>query len=92
MDGVLYDSMPHHARAWHKMLAEQGITTDPDEFFLYEGMTGGATIDLIFRRELNRPASEQERRDLYARKAELFVASGKKEAYPQAPTGCCGPL
>lgn len=84
MDGVLYDSMPHHARAWHKMLAEQGITTDPDEFFLYEGMTGGATIDLIFRRELNRPASEQERRDLYARKAELFVASGKKEPIPGA--------
>ena len=34
MDGVLYDSMPHHARAWHKMLAEQGITTDPDDFLI----------------------------------------------------------
>ena len=21
MDGVLYDSMSHHARAWHKMMA-----------------------------------------------------------------------
>ena len=80
MDGVLYNSMPHHAKAWHQMFSEQGITTDPDEFYLYEGMTGGDTIDLIFRRELKRGASEKERKNLYERKAELFVESGKKEA------------
>lgn len=80
MDGVLYDSMPHHARAWHQMMSEAGVTTDPDEFFLYEGMTGKATINLIFERELHRPASDEEATRLYARKAELFVASGKKVA------------
>ena len=37
MDGVLYDSMPRHAQAWHKMMSEIGIQTDPDEFYLYEG-------------------------------------------------------
>ena len=78
MDGVLYDSMPHHARAWHQMMAEAGVETDPDEFFLYEGMTGKATINLIFERELHRPATDEEATRLYARKAELFVASGKK--------------
>lgn len=84
MDGVLYDSMPFHARAWHQMMAEQGITTDPDEFFLYEGMTGKATINLIMQRELGREADDEEARRLYSRKADLFVAAGKKQPMPGA--------
>ena len=84
MDGVLYDSMPHHAKAWHQMFSELGIDTDPDEFYLYEGMTGGDTISLIIRRECNREATEEERSGLYARKAELFVASGDKRPMPGA--------
>lgn len=84
MDGVLYDSMPHHARAWHQMMKEQGIHTDPDEFYLYEGMTGQATINLILRREAGRDAAPGEAERLYARKAELFAASGKKEPMPGA--------
>ena len=78
MDGVLYDSMPHHAKAWSRMFDEIGIATDPDEFFLYEGMTGGDTINLIIRRELGREATPEEKKRLYARKAELFVNSGEK--------------
>ncbi|MDE5881255.1 MAG: HAD-IA family hydrolase, partial [Muribaculaceae bacterium] len=84
MDGVLYDSMPHHARAWHQMMKEQGIDTVPEEFFLYEGMTGQATINLIFNRELGRDTTPEEAKRLYARKAELFVNSGKKEPMPGA--------
>ncbi len=84
MDGVLYDSMPHHARAWHQMMKEQGIETVPEEFFLYEGMTGPATINLIFNRELGREATPDEARRLYARKAELFVNSGRKVPMPGA--------
>lgn len=84
MDGVLYDSMPHHARAWHQMMAEQGITTDPDEFYLYEGMTGPATINLIFKRERGHELSHEEAMKLYGRKAEIFQKSGKKEPMPGA--------
>ena len=84
MDGVLYDSMPYHTRAWHQMMSEQGVNTTPEEFFLYEGMTGAATIDLIFQRELGRTASPEEATRLYARKAELFVASGQKKPMPGA--------
>ena len=79
MDGVLYNSMPHHCKAWHKMFQEIGIESDPEEFFNYEGMTGGATIDMIIRRELNRPSTPEEQHDLYARKAQLFIESGVKE-------------
>ena len=84
MDGVLYDSMPYHAKAWHKMFKEYGVKTDPDEFFLYEGMTGAATINHIINRELGRDATEQEKKELYARKAEIFIESGKKKMMPGA--------
>lgn len=79
MDGVLYDSMPGHSKAWVKMFDEIGIKTTPEEFFYYEGMTGGATIDLVFQRELGKTAEEEEKKKLYARKTELFSASHPKK-------------
>lgn len=84
MDGVLYDSMPHHARAWQAMMTEAGIKTEPNEFYLYEGMTGAATIDLIFMRELHRHATPEEQHTLYQRKTDIFNASGKKTLMPGA--------
>ncbi|MBD5293011.1 MAG: HAD-IA family hydrolase [Bacteroides sp.] len=84
MDGVLYDSMPFHALAWQRMMAEQGIDTDRDEFFLYEGMTGKATVDLIFQRELGRHATDEEALRLYRRKADIFVEMGEKRKMPGA--------
>lgn len=84
MDGVLYDSMPFHAMAWQRMFAELGIATDNDEFFLYEGMTGTATINLILKRERGYEISEAEAKRLYARKAEIFVSLGNKKPMPGA--------
>lgn len=84
MDGVLYDSMPLHTLAWQRMMKEIGISTDRDEFYLYEGMTGKATIDLIFQRELGRHASDEEAARLYRRKADIFMEMGEKRAMPGA--------
>lgn len=84
MDGTLYDSMPFHNRAWRQMMSEIGVKTIPDEFFLYEGMTGVDTINLIFKRELGREASAEEARELYARKAEIFISYGEKRIIPGA--------
>lgn len=72
MDGTLYDSMPSHARAWRRMASELGIECTEEEFFLYEGMTGAATIDLLLRRAFGRAAREGEAAELYARKARYF--------------------
>ena len=44
MDGTLYDSMGNHASAWHRMVTELGIDMPRDEFFMYEGRTGAATL------------------------------------------------
>lgn len=64
MDGVLYDSMKYHTLAWHKMMSEVGIECSREEFYLYEGMTGKATINLLFQRKYGRIAGEEEWRKL----------------------------
>ena len=84
MDGVLYDSMPRHAQAWHRMMSEIGIQTDPDEFYLYEGMTGAATIDLLFERHLHRSATAEEVKQLYEKKSDYFRNFGARMPMPGA--------
>lgn len=84
MDGVLYDSMKYHTLAWQRMISELGIDCTREEFYLYEGMTGAATIDLIFRRAYSRNATQEEIRELYARKAGYFIEMGQKEVMPGA--------
>ncbi len=74
MDGTLYDSMPSHARAWRQMMAEIGVDVPVSEFFMYEGRTGASQISLLFDKYLGRQATEQECRELYRRKTELFAA------------------
>ena len=84
MDGVLYDSMPYHVDAWHKMFKEFGLDLDHDEFYLYEGMTGEATIQMIIKRELGRDATLEEMQGLYKKKSDIFKMYGKNEKMPFA--------
>ncbi len=65
MDGTLYDSMVNHTAAWHRLATELGIEATRDEFYLYEGMTGAATIRKLFRRQFNRDVSDEECQRLY---------------------------
>lgn len=51
MDGVLYDSMPHHAEAWVSVMAKHGYRFTREEAFLHEGRTGEATVRLVCERE-----------------------------------------
>lgn len=76
MDGVLYDSMPKHAKAWSRLMSELGVRIPEEEFFLYEGMTGAATIELLLRRNGLPVPDPEEIRRLYARKAAYFRESG----------------
>ncbi len=84
MDGTLYDSMPNHARAWKRLMHEQGIELSYEEFFLHEGRTGANTIDILFRRELGRPATDDEKRDLYHLKKVYFQEQPPVNAMPGA--------
>ena len=84
MDGVLYDSMPGHTLAWKRMMAGAGVDCDRDEFYLYEGMTGAATIDLLFRRAFGHGVTPEEAAALYAVKSRYFKEWGKAPAMPGA--------
>lgn len=84
MDGVLYDSMKLHTLAWKQMMDSLGVECSREEFYLYEGMTGAATIKLLYRRAFGREVSDEEARELYKIKTENFHKLGKAEPMPGA--------
>lgn len=77
MDGVLYDSMPHHTLAWRQMMLGQGVDVPREEFYLYEGMTGPATINLLMRRERGEELTMERCREIYAEKSRIFISMGE---------------
>lgn len=85
MDGVLYDSMPAHARSWQQTMEEFGLkSTKPEDFYLHEGRTGSSTINLIFQHELGRKATKEEVKKIYDRKTELFTRYNTGNTMPGA--------
>ncbi len=84
MDGTLYDSMPLHARAWHRLMTEQGIDCTLEEFYMYEGRTGVSTINLLFQRAFGRELSEEEALELYRMKTVYFNELTAPEVMPGA--------
>lgn len=84
MDGVLYDSMKWHAKSWQQTMNEYKLKSTPDEFYLYEGMVGHKTIDLIIQREKGRPATDKEKSEIYKRKSELFASQNDGALIPKA--------
>lgn len=72
MDGVLFDSMPNHARSWHRVMEEFGLGLSEEEAYMHEGRTGAGTINIISRRERGYEASEEEIKMIYQAKTEEF--------------------
>ena len=73
MDGVLFDSMKNHARSWYETMHHFGLTDFTlSEAYMHEGRTGAGTINIVMQRMHHRDATEQEKRDIYQYKADLF--------------------
>lgn len=72
MDGVLYDSMPHHAICWKQAMAEFGIDMPEADTYKYEGMRGVETIQIVVKEQQGRDISEEEAQAMYDEKARLF--------------------
>lgn len=72
MDGVLYDSMPHHVKAWSETASQYGLEYDPIDFYLFEGRTGDGTVQELFQRTFGRYATKEECTAIYNNKAERF--------------------
>ena len=60
MDGVLFDSMPYHAEAWHKTMKAHGLNLSREEAYMHEGRTGAGTINIVCQRQLGRDATQEE--------------------------------
>lgn len=72
MDGTLIDSMKSHSLAWQRLSDELGLNTTSDEFYLYEGMTGRATIKMLYKRVKGYEPSDEVCDELYKRKTRYF--------------------
>lgn len=72
MDGVLFNSMPYHAEAWNKIMADRGVNLSKEEAYMHEGRTGADTINLVFKREWGRDATEEEIKTIYEDKCKVF--------------------
>lgn len=72
MDGVLFNSMPNHARSWHKAMEFFGLDLPEDEAYMHEGRTGSSTINIVTQRQLGRSADEAECEKIYKKKSEFF--------------------
>ena len=49
MDGVLYHTMPSHAKAWLGSMAKCGLSMSEEEVYRYEGMIGTETMERLKR-------------------------------------------
>jgi HAD superfamily hydrolase (TIGR01509 family) len=71
MDGVLYDSMPNHARSWAKVMQSRGFGMTEEDAYMNEGRTGNDTINIISGRE-GKSVGPEERKKIYREKTETF--------------------
>ena len=65
MDGVLFNSMPYHADAWHTVMKRHGLDLSREEAYLHEGRTGAATINLVFQRQYGKEATPEMIESIY---------------------------
>lgn len=84
MDGVLFDSMKNHAVAWVEAMKRYGMHMEKEEAYLHEGRTGSGTINIISQRERGHQATEQEVKEIYQAKSDIFNSLPKAEPMPGA--------
>lgn len=80
MDGVLFDSMPVHAKAWARTFEGTGLDYEESEVYLYEGMTASAYVAMLFNIGENDPRC----REICARKSEILKSLPEPEPMPGA--------
>ncbi len=85
MDGILYDSMPRHARAWMRMCADEGFKASEEEFFAAEGRTGADTIRVLAARHGLPEPSDDDIKRIYGIKTRYFAEDSEVPVMSEAP-------
>ena len=79
MDGVLYDSMPHHAIAWQESMSRFGINMTAQDAYATEGARGIDTIRHFVKLQKGEDISLAEAQTMYDVKTHIF------HTMPEAP-------
>ncbi len=82
MDGVIYDSMKYHVRAWQQIVDELNIPFQGEDIYVYEGMVGTEIINMIYRKATGKGISKEKAQELYNRKSKLFREIGHNDPMP----------
>lgn len=82
MDGVLYDSMPNHARAWHESMLSYGIEMSEEEAYACEGMRGVEVIMQLTRQQWGREISLSEAEEMYRAKSAAYASMSSPSFVP----------
>ena len=83
MDGVLFDSMPAHAKAWYRAMVDFGFDFSVEEAYMHEGRTGFGTIQIIATRQ-GRSATREDADEVYRIKSRYFAEYPPAEPMPGA--------
>lgn len=67
MDGVLFDTMPRHARAWKLAFDEVGHHEPESAYYIHEGRNGKGTIQTVLGEDVDWEP-------IYRRKSEFFAS------------------
>lgn len=79
MDGVLFDSMPYHAKAWSQVMTNAGFLFTPEDVYMNEGRTGADTINTASIQQFGVKATQEQIDALCQEKCEIF------STYPPTP-------
>ena len=81
MDGVLFDSMPYHAKAWEEVMRANGLPFTAYDAYLNEGRTGQSVIQEASN-IVNKPCTDQQIENIYRQKADAFKRMQPNGAQP----------
>ncbi|WP_300701650.1 HAD-IA family hydrolase [Bacteroides sp.] len=84
MDGVLFNSMPYHADAWHKVMKRHGLHLSREEAYMHEGRTGASTVNIVYQRHFGKEATPEMIESIYAEKSAEFNNNPEPEPMPGA--------
>ena len=84
MDGVLFDSMPLHAKCWVEACRKFGLNATEQDTYMNEGRTALSTIDIFTREQWGRAVRPEEVDEIYAEKCRLFNSLPEAEKMPGA--------
>lgn len=79
MDGVLFDSMPYHAKAWSQVMTKAGYHFTPEDVYMNEGRTGADTINTASIKQFGKKATQEQIDALCREKCDIF------STYPPTP-------